>query len=160
MHHFMAHAKKPRPTSNHQSSAPDPVWYQPEAPLGSAVRYLASLSSRFDWVGIYFLKGQFLELGPFLGKETEHTRIPVGKGICGLAVRENKDQNVPNVQENKNYLSCSVETRSELVVLIRDKKSRILGQIDIDSHTENAFGAEEEEKVRQVALELGERWPE
>jgi L-methionine (R)-S-oxide reductase len=137
-----------------------PVWYQPEAPLGSAVRYVASLSPRFDWVGIYILKGQFLELGPFLGAETDHRRIRVGKGICGTAVSENADQNVPQVKGHPNYLACSEETQSELVVLVRNREGEILGQIDIDSHTEAAFGEKEVEMVRQVAQELGELWPQ
>jgi GAF domain-containing protein len=140
--------------------SPDwPVWYQPEAPLGSAVRYVAALSPRFNWVGIYVLKGKFLELGPFIGAPTDHKRIAVGQGVCGTAVAENADQNIPDVHAHENYLACSLETRSELVVLIRDGKGKILGQIDIDSHTPAAFGGEEEKAVREVAQQLGELWP-
>lgn len=142
------------------SISPDwPVWYQPEAPLGSAVRYIAGLSPKFNWVGIYVLKGKTLELGPYIGAATEHTRIPVGRGVCGTAVAQDADQNIPDVQAHGNYLACSLETRSELVVLIRDRKKRILGQIDIDSHTRGAFGPEEERAVKQVAQELGALWP-
>ncbi len=135
-----------------------PLWYDSLSPLGSAVRYVASLSPDFNWVGIYLLKGDVLELGPSIGAESEHTRIRVGQGVCGTAVAENADQNVPDVRAVDNYLSCSLETRSELVVLIRDASSKILGQIDIDSHTLNAFGPGEEEAVRQVAKELGVLW--
>ena len=136
-----------------------PVWYQPEAALGSAVRYVASLSPDFNWVGIYLLKGKTLELGPFIGEETEHTRIPVGVGVCGTAVAENADQNVPDVTATSNYLACSLKTRSELVVLIRDGAGKIRGQIDIDSHVRAAFGPDKESAVRKVADELGELWP-
>lgn len=136
-----------------------PLWYFPDAPLGSAVRYIASLSSKFNWVGIYILKGSALELGPFLGEDTPHTRIPIGRGICGTAVAENRDINVPDVAASDNYLACSLKTRSELVVLIRDGAGKILGQIDIDSHIENAFGPEEEKSVQRVAQQLGELWP-
>ncbi len=143
-----------------KSISPDwPVWYDPSSPLGSAVRYVASLSPRFNWVGIYILKGKALELGPYIGAKTDHTRIPVGKGVCGTAVAENADQNVPDVRLHGNYLACSLETRSELVVLVRDEKGRILGQIDIDSHSVNAFGPDEQSSVRKVANELGELWP-
>lgn len=137
-----------------------PVWYQPEAPLGSAVRYVASLSPKFNWTGIYLLKGKHLVLGPFVGAATEHTRISVGQGVCGTAVAENADQNVPDVHASNNYLACSLETKSELVVLIRDSQGEILGQIDIDSHTPSAFGPAEEAAVKKVARELGELWPE
>lgn len=136
-----------------------PVWYDPASPLGSAVRYVASLSPHFNWVGIYVLKGKALELGPYVGAETEHTRIPVGKGVCGTAVAQNADQNVADVTQTDNYLACNLETRSELVILIRDRSGNILGQIDIDSHKLNAFGTSEEQSVRQVAKELGHLWP-
>jgi L-methionine (R)-S-oxide reductase len=136
-----------------------PVWYDVLSPLGSAVHYVASLSPKFNWVGIYVLKGKFLELGPFMGAESEHTRIRVGQGVCGTAVAENADQNVSDVRALDNYLACSLETRSELVVLIRDSKGKILGQIDIDSHTPSAFGPAEEEAVKKVADELGVLWP-
>jgi L-methionine (R)-S-oxide reductase len=102
------------------------------------------------------LNGETLELGPYVGQPTVHARIPVGVGICGTAVARNEDMNVSDVSSADNDLACSVETASELVVLIRDREGRILGQIDIDSHTLGAFGPEEEEAVRKVARELGE----
>lgn len=137
---------------------PLPSWYEPGAVLSSAVKYLSSVSPRFDWVGIYVLNGDTLELGPYVGAPTEHTRIPVGVGVCGTAVARNEDMNVPDVGSLENYLACSVETASELVVLIRDGEGRVLGQIDIDSHTPGAFGREEEDAVRKVAKELGQVW--
>lgn len=137
-----------------------PVWFDPLSPLGSAVRYVASLSSKFNWVGIYVLKGKHLELGPFIGEPTEHTRIRIGQGVCGAAVAQERDINVPDVRQESNYLACSLLTRSELVVLIRSKRGEIVGQIDIDSHSLDAFGPAEEAAVQQIAKELGERWPE
>lgn len=139
-------------------SSSQPIWFNPLSPQGSAVHYVASLSPKFNWVGIYVLKGKVLELGPSIGAKSEHTRIAVGKGVCGTAVAENADQNIADVRAVENYLACSVETRSELVVLIRDRKGKILGQIDIDSHTPGAFGPTEEEAVKKVAQELGELW--
>jgi L-methionine (R)-S-oxide reductase len=137
-----------------------PQSYQLHAMLTSAVRYLAGLSPKFNWVGVYVLRDDTLELGPYVGAATEHTRIKIGVGVCGTAVARNDDLNVPDVTAVDNYLACSTDTRSELVVLIRSGDGRILGQIDIDSHTTGAFGEEEERAVRQVAHELGARWPE
>jgi L-methionine (R)-S-oxide reductase len=128
--------------------------------LRAAVDRVAAISPAFNWVGIYVLNGQMLELGPFIGAPTEHTRIAVGVGVCGTAVARNQDLNVPDVTASDNYLACSVETQSELVVLIRDRQGRILGQIDIDSHTRSAFGPAEEAAVKKIADELGEAWPE
>jgi L-methionine (R)-S-oxide reductase len=142
-----------------QSDAP--VWDQSGALLSSAVKYVSAISPKFNWVGIYVLRGDTLELGPYVGEPTVHTHIRVGVGICGTAVARNEDMNVSDVTTVENYLACSVETASELVVLIRNREGGILGQIDIDSHTRGAFGpGGEEEAVRKVAKELGECWGE
>ena len=117
------------------------------------------LACRGDSVGIYVLQRDTLVLGPYIGAKPVHTRIRVGMGVCGTAVLEEKDQNVPDVRERANYLACGLETRSELVCLIRDQKGRIVGQIDVDSHQAGAFGETEELAVRQVADELGYYWP-
>jgi L-methionine (R)-S-oxide reductase len=101
-------------------------------------------------VYLYMLHGDVLELEAFSGRETEHTRIPVGRGVCGTAVAEGRDQNVGDVQGRENYLACNLETRSELVVLIR-RGSLILGQIDVDSDVPDPFTPEEHAAVRQVA---------
>jgi hypothetical protein len=78
-----------------------PSWYQHGAVLRSAVAYLAAASSKFDWVGIYTLHGDTLELGPYIGAPTEHTRITVGVGVCGTAVARNDDMNVPDVHASE-----------------------------------------------------------
>src|SRR5262245_15169278 len=96
-------------------------WYRREDPLRAAVEHLAAASPAFNWVGVYLLRGDTLVLGPFIGAATEHTRIAVGVGVCGTAVARNTDLNVPDVAASDHYLACSVETRSELVVLIRDR---------------------------------------
>ena len=101
-----------------------PVWYDPLSPLGSAVRYVASLSPHFNWVGISVAKKSGLVLGPFIGPE------------------------------------CETTGKSQLVVLIQNAAGKVLGQIDIKSHTLNTFGLSEEEAVRHVSKELGVLWPE
>src|SRR5947209_8658402 len=100
-------ASKPKANSRTAIRVEMPVWYQPQAALGSAVRYVSSLSPKFNWVGIYLLKGKTLELGPYIGAKTEHIKIPVGKGVCGSAVSRNTDLNVPDVSKSDNYLACS-----------------------------------------------------
>jgi L-methionine (R)-S-oxide reductase len=101
-------------------------------------------------VYLYMLHGTELVLEAFSGRETEHVRIPVGVGVCGTAVADKQDQNVPDVRAVDNYLACNAWTRSELVVLIR-RGNLILGQIDIDSDQPNPFTPEEEAAVKQVA---------
>src|SRR4051794_19137601 len=101
-------------------------------------------------VYLYMLHGRELVLEAFAGRETEHTRIPVGVGVCGTAVARRQDQNVPDVQAAENYLACNSWTRAELVVLIRRGDS-ILGQIDVDSDVPDPFTPEEQAAVKQVA---------
>ncbi len=131
-----------------------------QAVLRAAVTRVAALSPRFNWVGIYLLHGDTLELGPYVGAPTEHTHIKVGVGVCGTAVARNEDMNIPDVGAVENYLACSLDTKSELVVLIRQPDGLIVGQIDIDSHTRGAFGRDEEQAVKKIAQELGDRWPQ
>lgn len=119
--------------------------------LQAAIRGLHESDDRFDWTGIYELGSDgILHLGPYVGAATEHTEIPVGRGICGTAVAEKRDLNIPDVREVGNYLACSLQTRSELVVLIREGET-IYAQIDIDSHTVNAFDAAATRAVERVA---------
>lgn len=101
-------------------------------------------------VYLYMLHGDTLVLEAFAGRETDHVRIPVGKGVCGTAVATGEDQNVGDVQAVGNYLACNLDTRSELVVLIR-RGALILGQIDIDSDVVGTFAEEEVQAVRTVA---------
>lgn len=122
--------------------------------LETAVRGLHDSDRRFNWTGIYELGADgMLHLGPYVGAATEHTTIPVGRGVCGTAVAEKRDLNIPDVRQVSNYLACSLRTRSELVVLLREGDT-IYAQIDIDSHKVNAFDATATRKVERVAAWL------
>ena len=113
----------------------------------------------FDWSGVYRLEGDELVLDEFVGAPTEHKRIPVGQGVCGTAIAEDRDQVVEDVRRLENYLSCSLETRSEAVVLIK-RDGRTLGQIDIDGHTVGSFGPGEVAMLRSLAQMIADRWDE
>ncbi len=104
----------------------------------------------YTGVYLYMLGGSELELKAFDGRPTEHTRILVGAGICGRAVAERRDINVADVSKADGYLAGSIETRSELVVLIR-RHDEILGQIDIDSDVDGGFDEDEQRAVKAVA---------
>jgi GAF domain-containing protein len=111
---------------------------------------------RFNWVGIYRVEGNDLVLHEWKGPEaTEHTRIPVGQGICGLAARTGETVNVPDVNADPRYLSCFPSTRSELVVPITSPDGTVIGEIDIDSDTPGEFSAAEVDAVERVATWLG-----
>ena len=119
--------------------------------LSGAVDYVHHAHPDFHWTGVYELfPDNVLRLGPFIGAPTDHVFISVGKGVCGSAVAEGRDKNVPDVSKEPNYLACSSSTRSELVVLIR-QDDQIFAQIDIDSHEIDAFDAHTETEVKKVA---------
>jgi GAF domain-containing protein len=118
--------------------------------LRLAAERIRTAGPPYTSVYLYMLHGEELVLEAHAGRDTEHTRIAVGHGVCGTAVATGQDQNVPDVRAIRNYIACNAWTRSELVVLIR-RGAAILGQNDIDSDVPDPFTAEEEAEVRKVA---------
>jgi GAF domain-containing protein len=125
------------------------------AAMKQAVQLLKDGVPYYSWVGIYLVDGEELVLGPFLGKPSPHTRIPLGKGICGAAVTEKATIIVDDVNADPRYLACSIETKSEIVVPIMNGAA-VLGEIDIDSDQPAAFGPADRALLEQVAALLSE----
>jgi len=111
----------------------------------------------YDWVGFYHLNEStnILELGEFVGKPTEHTKIPIGKGVCGQVAKNNKTMVVQDVTQLENYISCGLEVQSEIVVPIR-KNGQFISELDIDSHATAPFRKEDEEFLEGVCNQLEE----
>ena len=119
--------------------------------LEDTVDFLCENFNHYCWVGIYLVEGNDLILGPWSGPHaTEHTRIPIGKGICGAAAASGKTELVPDVNADDRYLSCFVATKSEIVVPIK-KDGKILGEIDIDSDKKDAFSKEDAVFLEKIA---------
>ena len=131
------------------------------AETGLALRQLAMSAldalPGYDWSGVYRLEENTLVLDAYVGAPTDHTSIPVGRGVCGTAVAEDRNQLVADVRELDNYLSCSAHTRSEIVVLIRDE-DETLGQIDVDGHAVGQFDESDETMLERMAALLAARW--
>lgn len=131
-----------------------------EADIGRAMaRTVNLLKTRlcdYTWAGIYLLDGNELVLGPFEGKPSPHTHIPLGRGICGAAATEKATIIVDDVNADPRYLACSLETRSEIVVPIMDG-NEVLGELDIDSDLPAAFGARDRALLEAVAAILAPR---
>ncbi|WP_350289999.1 GAF domain-containing protein [uncultured Croceitalea sp.] len=111
--------------------------------------------THYDWVGFYFKNGdkRELKLGPFAGNPTDHTIIPFGKGICGQVAESNENFVVPDVQAQDNYIACSINVKSEIVVpLFKDGEN--IGQIDIDSNTPDPFTSQDERFLEFVNREV------
>ncbi len=126
-----------------------------EKRLQDICEYLKKSVSHYDWVGFYFQNGSKneLKLAQFAGKPTEHIIIPFGKGICGQVAVSNESFLVSDVSEQANYISCGIEVKSELVVPIF-KNNKNIGQIDIDSHTVDAFNDDDVKLVEFICKEV------
>ena len=129
-----------------------------DALLRYAVRSIENAEDRFHWVGVYLLNGekQELWLHNYIGEPTEHAKIPVGSGVCGRAVSERRNMMVKDVSKEENYLACSPDTKSELVILIR-AGDQIYGEIDIDSDQAAAFVEDDEIALIGIADKLAEQ---
>jgi GAF domain-containing protein len=128
----------------------------PQRILERVVAALKDMIPEYTWVGVYLLEGDALVLGPFLGKPSPHTRIPLGQGICGAAATEKATIIVDDVNADARYLACSIETKSEIVVPIMDG-DRVLGEIDIDSDRPAAFGPPDRDLLESVAALVAPR---
>jgi L-methionine (R)-S-oxide reductase len=126
--------------------------------MTAMVRLLAERLPAYNWVGFYMLEEGAAEpvlvLGPFVGAPTPHTRIPLNQGICGAAASSGETVVVDDVHADPRYLSCSLETRSEIVapVFVRGK---VAGELDIDSHAPAAFGPDDRQLVEHCARVVG-----
>ena len=138
-------------TTDAIAAAPDA-----DAAMAGAVAILAGEVPRYNWVGIYLLEHNELVLGPFVGKPSPHTRIPLGRGICGAAATEQVTIIVDDVNDDPRYLACSLETRSEIVVPVM-RGDRVLGEIDIDSDRPAAFGDDDRRLLEAAAAILAEK---
>ncbi len=122
--------------------------------LHETCRFLTAAFPHYRWVGIYRVEGAELVLDAWDGPApTEHVRIPIGQGVCGRAAREGTTVVVDDVREDPEYLACFVETRSEIVVPIRDG-TRVLGEIDIDGTAVGAYDASDRAFLEEVAVRL------
>ena len=101
-----------------------------------------------NWVGFYFLRNNSLYLGPFQGK-VACTLIPIGKGVCGTAVAEQKIQRIDNVHEFPGHIACDAASNSELVIPLWVNNS-IIGVLDIDSPLFSRFTETDENIFRQI----------
>ena len=125
--------------------------------LQGVCELLQSQFEHYDWVGFYFADHdkRLLHLGPFAGDPTDHTTIPFGKGICGQVAESNSNFVVPDVEAQDNYIACSINVKSEIVVpLFKDGVN--IGQIDIDSHMIDPFTEEDEKLLEWVNEQVAE----
>jgi L-methionine (R)-S-oxide reductase len=126
----------------------------PTAAAQRAVDLLHDRFPQYDWVGVYWVEGTELVLGPWLGPEaTEHVRIPIGSGVCGAAAASGTTEIVPDVSVDPRYLACFASTQSEIVVPIFDG-GEVIGEIDVDASDRNAFDETDAQFLEEIAALL------
>lgn len=119
--------------------------------LDEVVLFLYENFDHYSWVGIYLVEGEYLILDPWKGPNaTEHTKIPIGQGVCGAAAESGKTEIVDDVRKDDRYLACFLSTKSEIVVPIK-KEDKIIGEIDIDSDKPAAFTKDDKLFLEEVA---------
>ncbi|HEY4932655.1 MAG TPA: GAF domain-containing protein [Terriglobales bacterium] len=124
------------------------------------VERLQELVLHYNWVGFYMLDEAgngaepMLALGPYVGADTPHKRIPLQQGICGAAVSSAQTVVVDDVNSDPRYLACSLETKSEIVAPVF-VKGKVIGELDIDSHQLAAFTADDRQLVEHCASLVG-----
>ena len=126
--------------------------------LRRVVKDTAASDDRFDWVGVYLVNPEenVVWLHNYVGRPTTHSKIPIGEGICGTAVANGEDVNVPDVSAVEHYIECDRRTKSEMVVLIRGD-DEIFGLVNIESRTEKAFTDEDSAAVQTLADKVAEQ---
>lgn len=115
---------------------PDPI-----ANLANAAALLFHGLPRLNWAGFYRMQGGELVLGPFQGK-VACVRIPVGRGVCGAAVRERRTLRVDDVHAFPGHIACDAASRSELVVPMFAGRE-VVGVLDLDSPEPARFTEED-----------------
>ena len=134
---------------------------QPDATgaMEETVRLLKERMPDYTWVGVYLCYSNELVLGPFAGKPSPHTHIPMGRGICGAAAVAKETIIVDDVNSDSRYLACSADTCSEIVAPILSGGGEVLGEIDVDSDKPSAFGPADRDLLEGVARILAPRLP-
>ncbi|MCB0285757.1 MAG: GAF domain-containing protein [Calditrichaeota bacterium] len=124
--------------------------------LMNICKLLESEIPYFDWVGFYIVDPESpreLVLGPYVGAETDHTRIGFGTGICGQAAEREETFVIQDVSKEDNYLACSLTVKSEIVVPVF-KNGAIIGELDIDSHVLEPFTPADKQYLEMLCKSL------
>lgn len=118
-------------------------------------QFLSDQVQHYHWVGFYIVddSGENLDLGPYVGAPTDHTKIAFGKGVCGQVAVSEMSRVIQDVSLEENYLSCSADVQSEVVFPIM-KEGKFVAELDIDSHASAPFTDQDTELLEAVCDKL------
>ena len=122
---------------------------EPLARMATAVALLHHRQPHFFWTGFYRLVGNELIVGPYQGTLACQV-IPVGQGVCGATVVQEKTLVVPDVHAFEGHIACDSRSNSEIVVPYRDASGTVAGVLDVDSTDPAAFDEVDAEHLEAV----------
>lgn len=135
-----------------RSLAEDEPYFLPVLSNASALIY--ENLEKLNWAGFYLMDKGSLVLGPFQGK-VACIRIPLGKGVCGTAAKDDTTLVVKNVHEFAGHIACDSASNSEIVIPIHNG-GKVVGVLDIDSPEFERFSKEDKEGLEQFVKVLEE----
>ncbi|MGG3839706.1 GAF domain-containing protein [Paenibacillus dendritiformis] len=124
------------------------------ANLANASALLWQGLKEINWAGFYLMdeSKEELVLGPFQGLPA-CIRIPLGRGVCGTAAREQRTLVVPDVHAFPGHIACDAASRSEIVIPMM-KDGRLVGVLDIDSPVTDRFQEPDREALEKMVEAL------
>ncbi|MEG0453508.1 MAG: GAF domain-containing protein [Coprobacillus sp.] len=124
------------------------------ANLSNVSAFLNQSFDNINWVGFYLVEGNELVLGPFQGR-VACTRIPIGKGVCGVAAYRREVIRVADVHQFIGHIACDSASKSEIVLPIIVNEE-LIGVLDIDSPDFNRFEKCDEDLLVKVVCAIRE----
>lgn len=124
--------------------------------LTTVIELIDNFSDSYNWTGFYLMHGDHLEVGPYIGPETEHVKIELNRGLCGAAALQKATVTVDDVRSDPRFIACSLSTRSEIVVPLIDGDT-VLGEIDIDSNQPAFFTDQDKLMLEEIAALVVDR---
>ena len=128
-------------------------WYVPA--LSNLSALLMDSLPDLNWAGFYLLRNRTLVVGPFQGKPA-CVHIPVGKGVCGTAIAEDRTVVVPDVHQFPGHIACDSASNAEIVIPIH-RDGQIIGVLDIDSPVPDRFSSEDQEGLEAFVRVIEEK---
>lgn len=128
------------------------------ATLANTAAILKEYFPSFFWVGFYFVRGEYLLLGPFQGPPA-CVKLALNKGVCAAAAAREETSLVPDVHEFPGHVACDARSRSEIVVPVHDEQGALRAILDVDSESLAAFDDQDAAGLQLIASLLRGVWP-
>lgn len=109
-----------------------------DARMATITAVLHYKMEKFYWTGFYMLKGGELTVKTYQGPLAcqvlqKHT------GVCWAGVDQHKTIIVPDVHKFTGHIACDPNSKSEIVVPVRNQDGEVIGVLDVDSEVLNNF---------------------